>query len=166
MGTHLIKVVALLGCLGTLALAACGSDDDDGGESSEPVSHAELVEQATAACADAQARSNELNEELGGGDVFAPEAAEIVAELAIVTEELAVELRSIEPPEEDAANYDEFVSFLEDGTDTVAQIAAAVEDGDREAAQAAQEELNTEGADIEGIAADLGLEACLDSGSG
>ena len=162
----LFRGVVLFTCVAALALTACGSDDEDSegdgsATSAEPLTHDELVDQATAACEQAQQSSNELNEQLGDADVFAPESAPLLEDLASVTDQLVSELQALQPPTDDAKDYETLVGLLDEGTTAVEEIAQAVQDGDRDTALALQNEVNASGEEIERVATDLGLTACL-----
>ena len=165
----MFKGGVLLACLVALVLPACGSDDDDSGgdggaTDAEPLTHEELVDQAAEACQVAQQSTDKLNEQLGEeADVFAPEAAPLLEDLAGITSQLVADLEALEPPAGDAADYESLIELLDDGTTKVEGMAAAVEDDDRQTAVSLQNELNASGDEIEQVTTDLGLSACLDN---
>ena len=166
MRIDLFKGGALVACLAALALPACGSDDDDGGSDeratgNELLAHDEFVDQATTACEEAQEASGALNERLGEADVLAPEAASLLEDLAGVTDELVLDLQTLEPASDDSADYETLIGLLEDATAKVEEIAAAVRDGDQETALSLQNEVNASGEKLERVTTDLHVTACI-----
>jgi len=166
MRIDLSKGVALVACLAALALPACGSDDDEGGNDeaatgNELLAHDEFVDQASTACEEAQEASGEFNERLGEVDVLAPEAASLLEDLAGVTDELLSDLQTLEPATDDSADYEALIGLLEDATAKVEEIAAAVREGDQETALSVQSEVNASGEKLERVATDLHITACI-----
>lgn len=165
MRIDLFKGGALVACLAALALSACGSDDDDGGNDetatgNELLAHDEFVDQATTACEEAQEASGELNERLGEVDVLAPEAASLLEDLAGVTDELVSDLQTLSPATDDSADYEALIGLLGDETAKVEEIAAAVREDDQETALSLQNEVNASGEKLERVTTDLHVTAC------
>lgn len=156
MGRSGTAVLALL--LATLALPACGGDDDDG------VSREDYAERVDRVCDDAVRELRELD--LRGAETRA-EITGLFDDLIVKSRAAVDRVKALERPEGDAGETaGRFVSALD--REFARELLPALEDlknailsGDREAAADAAERLNAlENAESDRFARELGADGC------
>lgn len=154
--------LALLGVgtvLFTVGIAGCGGGDD---EDSGPLTKDEYIAQADQICADTKTETDALEPEFNAadeaGDVDG--AADILAEGSDITKDAFDEIEALEPPEEDQATIDEFISLSQQQIDLGDQIVDAIRAGD----DAAIDDLSAQAEDLEqqsdAIADEYGMVDC------
>lgn len=156
MGRSGTAVLALL--LATLALSACGGDDDDG------VSREDYAERVDRVCDDAVRELRELD--LRGAETRA-EITGLFDDLIVKSRAAVDRVKSLERPEGDAGETaDRFVGALDREFErgllpALEDLKNAILSGDREAAADAAERLNAlENAESDRFARELGADGC------
>jgi hypothetical protein len=131
----------------TLAQASCGGDDG--------LSRDELVSEADAVCARYEQELDELAEPRNVEDVerLAEEAKPII-------EDGLDELRELEPPEELADEYDEWISQNEESVDVLDELREAASEGDVQRIQDVLQEAQQAEREADELARELGLQDC------
>jgi hypothetical protein len=149
-------VLALL--LATLALPACGGDDDDG------VSREDYAERVDRVCDDAVRELRELD--LRGAETRA-EITGLFDDLIVKSRAAVDRVKALERPEGDAGETaDRFVGALDREFErgllpALEDLKNAILSGDREAAADAAERLNAlENAESDRFARELGADGC------
>ena len=157
----------LLACVaGLIAVAGCGGDDDgDSDGDAAPTTDAEFVAQVEEACGAAQARSQELEQELGETSVFSPEAIPVLEDTVVAVDEFLAALSEIEPPADKVDTYDEYLAAFEESTNILPGVINAVEAGDQAAAEELAVELNEVDPTLEPLTRELGIEDCASGGT-
>ena len=148
---HLAVVAALALALGT---AACG-DDEDGGDTGGD----DFLTQLNAICKDGTEQVIDANLELGFSQ-DPKEQVELQERNQDVREESFAELQELEPPEEDAETYDEFLAAREDLIAAGEDRVAAVKSGDEAEVVKAAEAQQKAGEAEDVIAEELGADLC------
>jgi hypothetical protein len=158
--TIVLAVVALA----SFALVACGGDDDETTTSAEETTSSEdFVAEVTAACDAAGEELVQSQEALqgavlgGGGDL----ESLVQDELVPIYEGLISDLEGITPPEDQADQYDELLTNLNESVDLLENNAEDL----FAAAQGEQNEITQQADELEAesdqLAADLGIpETC------
>jgi hypothetical protein len=158
----------LLIATAALAIAGCGGDDETTsstgasgatGVSGTPLSEEEFVSQADAICATVNSRIEGLQaprNDLASIADFAQQGLEIV-------QPALQELQALVPPEDLQAQFDDYVSRVEDQVDLQDQLGAAAAAGDTEEVDSLIEQLQA-GNNNE-AARDLGLNECAKDAS-
>jgi hypothetical protein len=117
----------------------------------------ELTEQVNAICTTA-------NEELAGIEPPDPSdpalAADAVARVIAVQREEVDDLDDLRPPEVAEADYDRWLGLLGDVLEQAGQLEQALRDGDPTAADEANATGTQANTEAEGVAAELGFDAC------
>lgn len=156
MGRSGTAVLALL--LATLALPACGGDDDDG------VSREDYAERVDRVCDDAVRELRELD--LRGAETRA-EITGLFDNLIVKSRAAVDRVKALERPEGDAGETaDRFVGALDREFErgllpALEDLKNAILSGDREAAADAAERLNAlENAESDRFARELGADGC------
>lgn len=156
MGRSGTAVLALL--LATLALPACGGDDDDG------VSREDYAERVDRVCDDAVRELRELD--LRGAESRA-EITGLFDDLIVKSRAAVDRVKALERPEGDAGETaDRFVGALDREFErgllpALEDLKNAILSGDREAAADAAERLNAlENAESDRFARELGADGC------
>lgn len=156
MGRSGTAVLALL--LATLALSACGGDDDDG------VSREDYAERVDRVCDDAVRELRELD--LRGAETRA-EITGLFDDLIVKSRAAVDRVKALERPEGDAGETaDRFVGALDREFErgllpALEDLKNAILSGDREAAADAAERLNAlENAESDRFARELGADGC------
>lgn len=156
MGRSGTAVLALL--LATLALPACGGDDDDG------VSREDYAERVDRVCDDAVRELRELD--LRGAETRA-EITGLFDDLIVKSRAAVDRVKALERPEGDAGETaDRFVGALDREFErgllpALEDLKNAILSGDREAAADAAERLNAlENAESDRFARELGADGC------
>ena len=164
----LSKRIATIGVgviLAAVGIGACGGSDDGG--SDEPLTKDEYIAQADQICADATAENESLEAEFSSaydaGDFEA--AADSLAEANDGLQSAFDEVEALEPPEEDQATIDEWLSLSQEQLDQGSEVVDAVRSGD----QAAIDEVIGESDDLQqrsdAIADEYGMTDCGSAGS-
>lgn len=132
-----------------LALVASGACADGG------LSKEDFIEQADALCREADEKSEQLEPPRSPEDLkeFAEKATEI-------TEDLARQLRELEPPEGDADVINEMIERIEGAIGLLPDIQAATEQRDTEELERLVADLREESSEANRIAREYGLESC------
>jgi hypothetical protein len=117
------RLAILLTALAAFA-AGCGDDDDDGGGDGGQLSHEELITQADAICTEG---GNQINADAREFSKANFDDLDGLVHTIIVPgyRDQIDQLRELQPPAEDKAQYDRFVNGFEDG---VEQLDATPED--------------------------------------
>ncbi|HTU14249.1 MAG TPA: hypothetical protein VMF31_03555 [Solirubrobacterales bacterium] len=130
---HTPNRLAVLGVGAVLliaGLAGCGGSDDDSGGLSKD----EFIAQADQICADATAATDaneaEFDSAVQSGDLDA--AADLIADSNTTIQDAIDEIAALEPPEDDQATIDEFLSLSDDQADVAGQVEDAIRAGDNE----------------------------------
>ena len=147
-------LIAALAAAVMLSVAACGGSDSGGGSSS-PLTHAEFLAAADAICSEADEKNNALPEPTSIDEL----GAAFRDQLNIFEEQLAG-LERLTPPAEDREQVDRAVVLLGEVNATVAGAADAFESGDVDKAGELLDGLDPIGAELDELAADIGLTAC------
>jgi hypothetical protein len=149
-------VLALL--LATLALPACGGDDDDG------VSREDYAERVDRVCGDAERELRQLN--LRGAETRA-EITGLIDDVIVKSRAAVDRVKALERPEGDAGETaGRFVDaldreFEQEALPALEDLKNAIRSGDREAAADAAERLNAlENAESDRFARELGADSC------
>jgi len=150
------RLLALLGAIAVLGIAACGGDDDGG--SSED-SGDEFLTQLNSLCEDGTQQTIDNNLELGYSQ-DPKDHIELGERVVAAREEITAKIEELEPPEEDVEAFDEMVAARKDLIALAEDRVAAVKKGDQEAI-AANTKATEEASDLEDAAsADLGADMC------
>jgi hypothetical protein len=162
-----VKAVLLLCVAGMIAVAGCGGGDDDGGSGGDaaPTTDAEFVAQVGEACSTAQARSDELRQELGQTPALSPEAVPVLEKTVTAVDEFLAVLSEIEPPADKADAYEEYLAAFEESTNILPGLINALEAGDQAAAEELAVELNEVNPTLEPLTRELGIDDCAAGGS-
>ena len=156
-----MKAVLIACVAGLIAAAGCGGDDDgDSGGDAAPTTDAEFIAQVEEACGMAQARSEELRQELGETSVFSPEAVPVLEDTVDAIDELLAALSEIEPPADKADTYDEYLVAFEESSNILPGLINALKAGDQAAAEELAVELNEVDPKLEPLTRELGIEDC------
>jgi hypothetical protein len=153
---RILTVLATVAAAGLIA-AGCGGDDDD---VSEEDFQAAVTEACDNAAEDLQGLTGQLSE-----IATDPEAAEgfVQDELIPLFDSLQEDLAEIDPPSDQADDYDRLLELAQEQRDIVADDPAALFDPESDVSQDLEE--NTEEADE--LASSLGLpENCGEPGGG
>lgn len=179
------RAITGLAIVGTAALiAGCSGDDDNGGsadptptptemvettetEEANGLDEDELLDQANVICADVSDELDEL------GDPTSEEPDELVAFLdeGLELQEGGIEeLRTLVPPEEIADDYEEALERLDAQRSAIEDVRDRIDDGEdpEEVFTDVNDEIEGLEADSDEALEDLGLDACVsdDNGSG
>jgi hypothetical protein len=138
-----------------LALAAGCGGDGGGNGGGEPLTAAELREQADAICAEYNQRVQDVPEPEGVDDL-----PQYIDEVLPIIEEGQDELRELEPPEELEADWDRAMSLNERNISFIREPRDAAEENDEERAQQLFQQLDETETESDQIARDLGLKEC------
>jgi hypothetical protein len=156
VGRGVTAVLALL--LATLALPACGGDNNDG------VSREDYAERVDRVCDDAERELRQLN--LRGAETRA-EITGLIDDVIVKSRALVDRVKVLERPEGDAGETaGRFVSALDreleqEALPALEDLKNAIRSGDREAAADAAERLNAlENAESDRFARELGADSC------
>ncbi len=144
-------VVALLL---TGALAACGGDDDDSGSEGE-----DFASQASAVCIDAGDQIADINLDLGY-DQDEQDTIKKVTAVSSVREQVLADLEALEPPTDQAEDFDAYLAERQETIDLVEPQLRALEVGDEEQIAAAGAMVQASSDKAQKAAAELGLEGC------
>ena len=134
--------------LGALLGAGCGGGDSG-------LSREELISQADAICAEYEQRTEELEQPQDLDDV-----EQFVGETRTLIQEGIDELRELEPPEELADDYNEWISQNEENLRLLEDLEAAAAAGDQAEVQELLTEAQEAGARADRLAGDMGFEEC------
>jgi len=145
-----IVALALVG-----GLAACGGDDDEAGETGGD----DFASQAEAICIEGAEAAREVNLEFGYA-TKSDDLIEATETLLDARQAALTDFEALEPPEELADAYDEYIAAREDVVATTEERLAALEDGDTAAVEASDGAFEEAVDSMEAAGADLELEAC------
>ena len=134
-----------------ITLVACGGGDDDSGD--------DFTAQADAICVDSAERINAVFAEQGT-PADAEEAAAVDAALLDSRVQEIEALEALEPPEDLAGGYEDFVAARSEIRAGEELRQAANEQGDQQAAEDAAAYIDEAFAAADDAAEDIGLEAC------
>jgi hypothetical protein len=145
---HVVVFLAFLtGAMG-LAAAGCGGGGDQ-------LTREELVEEADATCAEFDRRVEDVRE---------PESLEDIEgylqEIRPIVEEGTDELAALEPPEELADEYDEWIEATRSGVDRFDEVEEAAASGDEQRIQEVLQSLGEGGEEADRLAQELGFQEC------
>jgi hypothetical protein len=145
---HVVVFLAFLtGAMG-LAAAGCGGGGDK-------LTRDELVEEADATCAEFDRRVEDVRE---------PESLEDIEgylqEIRPIVEEGTDELAALEPPEELADEYDEWIEATRSGVDRFDELEEAAASGDEQRIQEVLQSLGEGGEEADRLAQELGFQEC------
>jgi ElaB/YqjD/DUF883 family membrane-anchored ribosome-binding protein len=143
-------LLAALAALAALALPACGSE-------SEQLNAQDLLSRADELCREGQERFAQIQEEAPANSKDAQEQTD---ELVGVAEDELNELRSLRPPPELQAGYDEYLAARGRALELMEEGRDAAEDRDAAAYGKAQVEVAAEAGKRRKLAAAVGLKAC------
>jgi hypothetical protein len=152
-----IAVIALSAASG-MTLAACG-----GGGGSEPVSAAELVQKADAACAKERSSFARIQ---AHPPPNASVAAEQTEELIKVTQDANTQLRDLEPPEGLRSAYGAYLEARDRVIDQMKRGQDAAQDQDSSGYGAAQATVARDAAKRRKLARAVGLRVCSSGPAG
>lgn len=146
-------------------ITGCGGGDD---EESGPLTKDEYIAQADQICADSKTETDaleaEFNSAFDAGDLEG--AADVLEEANAIVEDAVADLESLEPPEEDQATIDEFLSLSDQQVEIGGQLADAIREGGD---QATVQDIGAQADDLEqqsdAIADDYGLTDCGSAGN-
>ncbi len=160
-----MKAVLLLCAAGLIAVAGCGGDDDgEPGGDAAPTTEAEFVTQVEEVCGAAQARSDELRQDLGDTPALSPEAVPVLEDTVAAVDELLAGLSGIDPPAGKADAYEEYLAAFEESSNILPGLINALEAGDQAAAEELAVELNEVDPQLEPLTRELGIEDCAAGG--
>lgn len=143
------SIAALVALLGTLALAACGGDGDEGG--------GDVIAQADAICTEAfeaeppQVSNIDSSPELSN---------EILAGKIEVADQRRADLEALQAPEEAAGEWEQFVENEAERVRLGEQQLQAVEEGDQGTVDASAGKLRELAAEQADLAGQIGFEVC------
>jgi hypothetical protein len=140
-----MRGVRAAGC--ALVLAAAGCTGDGGGG---------FAAEANAVCADYDERIGAVATPADLGDL-----ADSAEEIAGLIEEGTAALRELEPPEELAGEFADWLALNDEAAENAREISAAAEDGDRERIVDLAELAEQDEAEADALAEELGLDECL-----
>jgi hypothetical protein len=150
--TRFTWLIAVLAVTPLLLLAACG--DDDEGSGSE-----DFLAEADAACIDGGKRINELYAEEGIPQSF-DEDVDLLGKRLPLSEQGVEEASALEPPDDLADEYDEYLAERETFVDLLRQQLEAGEAGNEAQYQSFGPQLDESSDAIDQSAEEVGLEAC------
>lgn len=148
-------LAAALAAVVVLVVAACGGGDDSSGSSSEPPTQEEFVAAADAVCAEADEKIEALGEPESLEDIGA-----FLRDGSDIFDEQIDGLRAVGAPEGEEETLNRALELLEQVNGAAKDAAAAFEEGDLAAGQEILESVDPIGEELDGLAADLGLEVC------
>lgn len=144
---HVVVFLAFLAGAMGLAAAGCGGGSD-------PLTREELIEEADATCAEFDRRVEEVEE---------PESLEDIEgylqEIRPIVEEGTDELDALEPPEELADEYDDWIAATRSAVDRFDELEEAAASGDEQRIQEVFQDVG-EGEDADRLAQELGFQEC------
>lgn len=141
----------------SLAIAACGDDDNDvGGESDG----GDFVADADAVCVDAAREIADLFLALEAPPLDEKTTVAAYRDILPVQELALVDLQELEPPADLSADYEQYLSLRQQGIDARQEAVDASEQGDSKGFEAAASEIGRLVEELEKAAEELGLEAC------
>jgi hypothetical protein len=143
-GVVLLVVAAILG------LAACGGGGGGGGSSA-----GEFRQQADAICAKYEDKINTL-----GSPTSLDELADFVGQAVPIIEQGNNELKSLEPPDELADDWDRAMQIQDENLETTRDLQDAIRDQDDAKVQELLGKLNSAQDESNQIAQKLGLQNC------
>ena len=151
-----------------LALVACGDEGSSSGSDSgdeefttpEPSAEA-FVAEANEICAGTERAAEQETEAIEEAGLHSPESAGHLRRAAATQAQGLKKLRALNPPEEDAGDYQEFIRSYEVNVVKLEAVAAAIESGDTEEAQRIEEDINASTEELtDPLAAELGIDDC------
>ena len=151
-----------------LALFACGDDDGSSdpttttGEFTTPEPAVEdFVAEANEICTDTEHAAELFSDEIESAGLHSPESVRYLRRAAAARQRGLTELRAVRPPEEDAADYEEFLRAYEVNLVKLEAVAAAIERGDVDEARRIEEDVNVSTEEqSDPLAAELGIDDC------
>ena len=138
-----------------MPLIGCGGGGTSG--KGPPLTHEQLVTQANAICAQANARTEALSATLANPQDL-PHLAELVAVSEPIDADQLRKLEALNPGSQDKDAYDKLLSDARDLTGKLPSLRSAAEAGDAQTVQKIANDLSANPASTE--AADLGLTEC------
>lgn len=138
------------------AFAGCGGDDE--GDDNKALSYDDFGREADQICAATNDEVKPLSERLTGDP---QNDAPILEELVTKQRSGVEDFKSLEPPEELKADFDEFVGISEEQLDTAEEAQTAAESGDAEAYRVALEGLEPLDEQSDLAASRLGASECI-----
>lgn len=144
------RLVCTIALVPALAFAACGGDDDSGDD---------FLAQVDAVCTDSAERATAALAE--GAPTNAEEAAAVDANFVDSRQQEIDALEALEPPEDVAAGYEDFVAARSEILVGEESRQAANEQGDQQAVEDAGAYINEAFVAADDAAAAIGLEACV-----
>ena len=150
--TRFMRLIAVLAVAPVLVLAACG--DDDGGDSTD-----DFIAEADAGCVEGAKEINELYAQEGIPQTF-EEDVDLLSKRLPISEQGVEDASALEPPEEVADEYDEYLAQRETFVDLLRQQLQAGEAGNEAEYQGFGPQLQEAGDAIDEAGEEVGLEAC------
>jgi hypothetical protein len=145
--SHVFVFFAFLtGAMG-LAAAGCGGDDR--------LTREELIEEADATCAEFDQQIEDVPEPESLDDI-----ERYVQEIRPIVEEGTDELDALEPPEDLADEYDEWIEATRSGVERFDELEEAAASGDEQRIQEVFEDVGTGGEDADRLAEEIGFQEC------
>jgi hypothetical protein len=145
--SHVFVFFAFLtGAMG-LAAAGCGGDDR--------LTREELIEEADATCAEFDQQIEDVPEPESLDDI-----ERYVQEIRPIVEEGTDELDALEPPEDLADEYDEWIEATRSGVDRFDELEEAAASGDEQRIQEVFEDVGTGGEEADRLAEEIGFQEC------
>jgi len=144
----LAGVVVLAG-----VFAACGGDDDSKSEGDS------FADEASSLCIAQSEQLVDINLEMGY-DQDEQETIEKVAAVAAVREETIAELKTLDPPADQAEDFDAYLAQRQETVDLAKPQLEALEAGDEEEIAAAGAKVQEASDNGQEMAAELGLTGC------
>lgn len=134
MHFDLKRKTALVAATAALAIAGCGGDDDDGGDSGEALSAEDYATEIESILTTFGEESIALGTELSSAQT-PEELRSGVADLQALTQTAVDDLNAITPPEDAAEGHDTLTGALEGYLDDIETLASAVESDDPQEAE-------------------------------
>jgi DNA repair exonuclease SbcCD ATPase subunit len=150
-------------------LAGCGGDDDSGGGGGgDALTQEELVSQANKICRDGAAKieskTSEIQEKIQnaeGAEEQQKAVADALEDLANEYDPYLEKLKDLNPPENLSADWDKFVTGIDDAFEKIPELADATRDGDREKLQSLTTDFQKIADDTRPFATKYKLDDCL-----
>jgi len=160
-------LVALVLCIA--ALTGCGGDDgDDGGGSGEGPSRQEFVADANAICRDGEAKVDEVTgggqqelQQAGSGEERRRLVGDLLEETADAYGPYLERLRDLQPPEDLAEEWSNFVDGISEAFDLIPELADATRENDEQQLSELTSRFTEIAQDTRPFAERTGLDDCL-----